>query len=268
MGVTRPTPFARTPQTPAKRHRARFSVPSPLAATTATERGRETGREQRSARVESSHNSLTPMSKGVAFDVPDSVRDTALAAEDDGYKIDSSPGGDDVDPALDLVRTMSMSTDKDILKQLRDAMNPKQKQQTFVMLIQAGMGVIAVLVLLVVVIVGYVSLRQVRESVQMMAEQTAELKEITLQTSEQMNLLVENLDPVSVLPDFKQSLENMNEGVTDLTNTLCASPIFAAQCRAAEAPPAPAPAPAPAAETNTTSSSDEAPDTIPSMSGK
>merc|ERR1712216_873906 len=137
--------FARTPQTPAKRHRARFSVPSPLDATTATERGRETGREQRSARVESSHNSLTPMSKGkVAFDVPDSVRDPALSAEDDGYKIDSSPGGDDVDPALDLVRTMSMSTDKDILKQLRDAMNPKQKQQTFVMLVQAGMGVIAV----------------------------------------------------------------------------------------------------------------------------
>merc|ERR1711934_1211694 len=121
----------------AKRHRARLSVPSPLDATTATERARETGREQRSARVESSHNSLTPMSKGkVAFDVPDSV----------------------VDPALDLVRTMSMSTDKDILKQLRDAMNPKQKQQTFVMLVQAGMGVIAVGILLAVVIVGYISL--------------------------------------------------------------------------------------------------------------
>merc|ERR1711977_315846 len=157
--------------------------------------------------------------------------------------------GEEVDPALDLVRTMSMSTDKDILKQLRDAMNPNQKQQTFIMLLQAGMGMLAVCILLGVVIVGYISLREVRESVQMMAEQTAEVEEITLQTSEQMNLLVENLDPVPVLPDFKQSLENMNEGVTDLTNTPCASPIFAAQCRAAEAPPAPAPAPAPAAET-------------------
>merc|ERR1711959_845296 len=157
MGVTRPTPFARTPQTPAKRHRARFSVPSPLDATTATERGRETGREQRSARVESSHNSLTPMSKGVAFDVPDSVRD----------------------PALDLVRTMSMSTDKDILKQLRDAMNPKQKQQTFVMLIQAGMGVIAVGILLAVVIVGYISLLRLGGAVSTMADQTSQLKQIT-----------------------------------------------------------------------------------------
>ena len=37
---------------------------------------------------------------------------------------------------LDLVRTMSMSTDKEVLRQLRDAMNPKQKQQTRVMLAQ------------------------------------------------------------------------------------------------------------------------------------
>ena len=60
---------------------------------------------------------------------------------------------------------------------------------------------LAVCILLGVVIVGYISLREVRESVQMMAEQTAELKEITLQTSEQRNMLVENLDPVSVLPE-------------------------------------------------------------------
>merc|ERR1712003_181623 len=62
---------------------------------------------------------------------------------------------------------MSMSTDKDILKQLRDAMNPNQKQQTVIMLLQAGMGMLAVCILLGVVIVGYISLREVRESVQM-----------------------------------------------------------------------------------------------------
>merc|ERR1711920_1162994 len=156
------------------------------------------------ARVESSHISVSPMSKGVAFDMPDSVRDPALSAEDDGYNMDTSPGGDDVDPALNLVRTMSMSTDKDILKQLRDAMNPKQKQQTFVMLIQAGMGVIAVGILLAVVIVGYISLREVRQSVQMMADQTAQLKQITQETSAEMAKLVDNLAPVAVLPEFKQ----------------------------------------------------------------
>jgi len=76
----------------------------------------------------------------VAFDdtVPDSVRNPA-ADDDGGYDVDGA--GSDVDPALDLVRTMSMSSDKDILKQLRDAMNPRQKQQTIIMLVQAFMYV-------------------------------------------------------------------------------------------------------------------------------
>jgi len=33
---------------------------------------------------------------------------------------------------------MSMSTDKRILKELRDAMNPKEKEQTLVLMAQAG----------------------------------------------------------------------------------------------------------------------------------
>lgn len=45
---------------------------------------------------------------------------------------------DGVDPTLGLVRTMSMSTDKSILKELRDAMNPKEKEQTLVLMAQAG----------------------------------------------------------------------------------------------------------------------------------
>jgi len=165
---------------------------------------------------------------------------------------DASPGsveGEDVDPALDLVRTMSMSTDKDILKQLRDAMNPKQRQQTFVMILQAGLGLIAVAILLAVVIVGYLNLVNVSNAVGTMAEQTTQLKDITLNTSKKMNLLVENLGPVKVLPDFEESLSNMNEQVDILTTTLCSSPLFAAQCPAdlrggafAPAPPAPEPA--------------------------
>ncbi len=117
---------------------------------------------------------------------------------------------------------------------------------------------VAVLILLGVVIVGYISLRQVRESVQTMAQQTTELKEITLQTQQQMDLLVENLAPVSVLPEFQQSLENMNEGVNELTTTLCASPLFSAQCPREELPTTPAPPAAPATEEEEAS-----PDTIP-----
>jgi len=188
---------------------------------------------------------------------------TLKAEDDSGYNVEMTPTGTDdgVDPALDLVRTMSMSTDKDILKQLRDAMNPKQKQQTWIMMFQAFMGMVAVLVLLVVVIVGYVSLRQVRESVQTMAEQTEQLKQITLQTTEQMEKLVANLDPVSVLPEFKESLDNMNTGVYELTTTLCGSPIFASNCPKPETPGPPSPAPV----ANSTGFEDAAPAPAPDM---
>merc|ERR1712188_157994 len=136
--------------------------------------------------------------KKVAFDaaIPES-----MAEDDSGYNVEMTPTGTDdgVDPALDLVRTMSMSTDKDILKQLRDAMNPKQKQQTWIMMFQAFMGMVAVLVLLAVVIVGYISLLRLGSAVGTMADQTSQLKQITQQTSAEMAKLVENLAPVAVM---------------------------------------------------------------------
>merc|ERR1711977_728979 len=207
--------------------------------------------------------------RSVAFDVPESVRDDGPDNGLDG----------DVDPALDLVRTMSMSTDKDILKQLRDAMNPKQKQQTFIMVLQAGLGLVAVAILLAVVIVGYILLVNVGNAVKTMADQTTELKIITQQTSEAMSQLVDNLAPAQVLPEFKEILENMNEGVDTLTTTLCGSPLFAAQCPAelrggAFVPglpsTTPAPAPAPATDTADTSAGDEISNTTatPDTGGK
>jgi len=137
---------------------------------------------------------------------------------------------DGVNPTLGLVRSMSMSTDKEILKQLRDAMNPKQKQQTVIMLFQASMALLAICILVGIVIVGYISLHDVQVSVSKMADQTEELYLITTNVSEQMTDLNENLQPVTVLPDFKQSLSDMNDNVYKLTQTLCASPLFAAQC--------------------------------------
>ena len=118
--------------------------------------------------------------------------------DDEGQMV----GEGDVNPALDLVRTMSMSSDKDILRQLRDAMNPKQKQQAFVMVVQAGLALVAVGILLAVVIVGYISLVRIGTAVQTMADQTTQLKNITKQTSEKMTALTKNLEPVAILPEL------------------------------------------------------------------
>lgn len=155
-----------------------------------------------------------------------SMQRASAPDKDNGYPEE----GEEVHPTLGLVRTMSMSTDKEILKQLRDAMNPNQKQQTLIMILQASMGLTAVCILVGIVIVGFISLHDVQLSVAKMAEQTAELYNITSGLSEQMNGLNANLEPVAVLPDFKQSLADMNSAVSRLTETLCASPLFAAQC--------------------------------------
>merc|ERR1712072_571527 len=211
-------------------------------------------REKKGNQTLAHHTTMSGNSRdrSVAFDVPASVR------EEDGP--DNGLDGD-VDPALDLVRTMSMSTDKDILKQLRDAMNPKQKQQTFIMVLQAGLGLVAVAILLAVVIVGYILLVNVGNAVKTMADQTTELKIITQQTSEAMSQLVDNLAPAQVLPEFKQSLDNMNTGVYELTTTLCGSPIFASNC---PKPPTPGP-PSPAPVANSTGFEDPAPAPAPDM---
>ena len=148
--------------------------------------------------------------------------------DDEGQMV----GEGDVIPALDLVRTMSMSSDKDILRQLRDAMNPKQKQQAFVMVVQAGLALVAVGILLAVVIVGYISLVRIGTAVQTMADQTTQLKNITKQTSEKMTALTKNLEPVAILPELDASLQQMNDDVDTLTNTMCGSPLFAATCPA------------------------------------
>jgi len=181
---------------------------------------------------------------------PDSVRD---AEKDDGGDDSEFDGETMTNPSfganthLDLVRTMSMSTDKEVLRQLRDAMNPKQKQQTRVMLAQMTLGIIAVITLLVVVIIAYVMAIQIRNNVQAMAGQTAEMAQLTATMASQMEQLNANLAPVSVLPDFKNSLENMHAGVSELTEVMCSSPIFTCNEPSNAAPAAPA---TPGADTN------------------
>lgn len=101
--------------------------------------------------------------------------------------------------------------------------------------------------LLVVVIIAYVMAIQIRNNVQAMAGQTAEMAQLTATMASQMEQLNANLAPVSVLPDFKNSLENMHAGVSELTEVMCSSPIFTCNEPSNAAPAAPA---TPGADTN------------------
>ena len=83
----------------------------------------------------------------MAFDAPEAPEGPEPSGDltGSGSGFDSSggdlPPGGPSDPALGLVRSMTMSSDKELLRQLRDAMNPKQKEQTRLMLFQFAMCV-------------------------------------------------------------------------------------------------------------------------------
>jgi len=137
---------------------------------------------------------------------------------------------DGVDPTLGLVRTMSMSTDKSILKELRDAMNPKEKEQTLVLMAQAGVALVVVIALCAVAVEGTIKLREVRVGVQDMATETTELKVMTQAVDKEMNVLVKTLEPVLVLPSMAETVANLSEKMYTLTEINCGSSLFAPYC--------------------------------------
>merc|ERR1712078_864964 len=97
-----------------------------------------------------------------------------------------APGG----TPLDLVRQGTMSSDKELLRQLRDAMNPRQKQQTQLMLIQSGVGLVGLGILVGIVIVAQISLTSVETSV------------VGMSTA---------LLPVQQMEEMSQTLDEMND---------------------------------------------------------
>ena len=96
----------------------------------------------RASVISSSPRSLQYPLAASAFLTRTHARNPSSTQKDDGGDDSEFDGETMTNPSfganthLDLVRTMSMSTDKEVLRQLRDAMNPKQKQQTRVMLAQ------------------------------------------------------------------------------------------------------------------------------------
>ena len=47
-----------------------------------------------------------------------------------------------------------------------------------------------------------------------------------------MDDLVVGLEPLKILPEFEESLEDMSDATAQLTTILCGSSLFAAQCPA------------------------------------
>jgi len=152
---------------------------------------------------------------------------------------EESPGGKS--QHLDLVRQATMSSDKDLLRQLRDAMNPKQRQQTRLMLIQSGVGLIGLGILVGIVIVAQISLTSVDNSVVGMGGTLDEMNAVLTEMNQALMAMNEALEPVQEMEVMAKTLAEMDEELSRLTETLCTSPVFAVSAAQAGCPGGAAP---------------------------
>merc|ERR1712186_183500 len=100
-------------------------------------------------------------------------------------------------------------------------MNPKQKEQTLVLLVQAGVALVVVIALCAVAVGGVITLQKVRLGVEDMATETTDLKVMTQEVDKQMGVLVTALEPVQILPPFEESLRNMSVNTARMNKILC-----------------------------------------------
>ena len=128
--------------------------------------------------------------------------------------------------ALDLVRQGTMSSDKELLRQLRDAMNPKQQEQTRLMLIQSGVGLTGLGILMGIVIVAEISLSSVEKSVVGMEGTLKEMNGVLGDMNNALTAMNTALLPVQEMETMSTTLEEMNDELNRLTQTICTSPVF------------------------------------------
>merc|ERR1719460_2482760 len=138
--------------------------------------------------------------------------------------------------ALELVRQGTMSSDKELLRQLRDAMNPKQQEQTRLMLIQSGVGLTGLGILMGIVIVAEMSLSSVEKSVVGMEGTLKEMNGVLGDMNNALTAMNTALLPVQEMETMSTTLEEMNDELNRLTQTICTSPVFSMTAQQAGCP--------------------------------
>ena len=115
-------------------------------------------------------------------------------------------------------RSYTRSSEKEILVQLRNSLNPYEKIETRIMIVQAFTAVVAVVCLLGIAIVGYTKIKDIRVSVQTVAVETTEMANLTSTMGDEMDLMVKTMEPVLLLPNITLEMEQMETGVNQLVS--------------------------------------------------
>ena len=115
-------------------------------------------------------------------------------------------------------RSYTRSSEKEILVQLRNSLNPYEKIETRIMIVQAFTAVVAVVCLLGIAIVGYTKIKDIRVSVQTVAVETTEMANLTSAMGDEMDLMVKTMEPVLLLPNITLEMEQMSTSTDQLVS--------------------------------------------------
>lgn len=115
-------------------------------------------------------------------------------------------------------RSYTRSSEKEILVQLRNSLNPYEKIETRIMVVQAFTAVVAVVCLLGIAIVGYTKIKDIRVSVQTVAVETTEMANLTSAMGDEMDLMVKTMEPVLLLPNITLEMEQMSTSTGQLVS--------------------------------------------------
>ena len=125
-----------------------------------------------------------------------------------------------------LQRTGTMSTKKELLKQIRDAVNPGQRRQNQVAMLQAALSVAGIIVLIVFVGLMYGTLESTKNVTGALDEQMAITLSLMQNMSASLNTTESFLGYLSVLPGMVDNMETMKANIAISTDTMGCSAIF------------------------------------------
>jgi hypothetical protein len=125
-----------------------------------------------------------------------------------------------------LQRTGTMSTKKELLKQIRDAVNPGQRRQNQVAMLQAALSVAGIIVLIVFVGLMYGTLENTKHVTGALDEQMAITLSLMQNMSASLNTTESFLGYLSVLPGMVDNMETMKTNIAISTDAMGCSAIF------------------------------------------
>ena len=135
---------------------------------------------------------------------------------------DEDEDGDEDAAGASLKRAQTMSTQNDLLRQIRDQMNPNQGVQNRLLILQGVVSIVGVFVLLAAVIGIIVQLDQVNDIAGGINGEMATTLALAEDMAAGVNQSVAYVETLAVIPDMIVSMQNMVVNMNVTANLMVA----------------------------------------------